>query len=145
VSLKPCPFCGEPPKTMARPNNADSTQFFACVVCYCDGYSATAHKSASRPTQQEAEAAARAAWNTRAAQAPATSDDAADAAAFRSLCAVASVSIRREGGSMVYPPGHAAELRAALLGVQAAEPRGEFICKRCGIRQDAPSDGAVPF
>lgn len=26
-----------------------------------------------------------------------------------------------------------------------AEPRGEFICERCGIRQDAPSDGAAPF
>jgi hypothetical protein len=41
----------------------------------------------------------------------------ADAVAFRKICAVAAVSIRRNGGSTVYPPGHEAELRAALLGV----------------------------
>lgn len=64
-ALRPCPFCGSAPKTMARPDNIDGTEFFAAVSCYCDGYSARAHCGARRPTQSEAEAAARAAWNHR--------------------------------------------------------------------------------
>jgi Lar family restriction alleviation protein len=77
--LAPCPFCGEAPETMVRPNNADSSQFFACVVCYCNGYSSTAHKSASRPTAPEAAAAAATAWNTRAALAAAPAEQASAA------------------------------------------------------------------
>lgn len=64
-ALRCCPFCGSAPKTMARPDNIDGTEFFAAVFCHCDGYSATAHCGARRPTQSEAEAAARAAWNRR--------------------------------------------------------------------------------
>lgn len=64
--LKPCPFCGEPPKVTERPDNIDGTRFFACVVCYCGGYSSTAHKMAIRNTPKQAKADATAAWNTRA-------------------------------------------------------------------------------
>jgi len=66
-ALKPCPFCGERPQLTVRPDNADATTYFAAVVCYCDSYSACAHKMATAPNADEAEAAARAAWNRRAA------------------------------------------------------------------------------
>ena len=66
-ALKPCPFCGERPQLTVRPDNADATTYFAAVVCYCDSYSACAHKMATAPEADEAEAAARAAWNRRAA------------------------------------------------------------------------------
>jgi hypothetical protein len=62
---KPCPFCGEPPKVSARPDNAAKTVFFACVVCYCGGFSATAHKMATAPTRWKARSLALAAWNQR--------------------------------------------------------------------------------
>ena len=44
--------------------------------------------------------------------------DLRDAAAFRTLCAVASVSIKHASGSTIYPPGHADELRAALAAAK---------------------------
>ena len=66
-ALKPCPFCGERPQLTVRPDNADATTYFAAVVCYCDSYSACEHKLATAPNADEAEAAARAAWNRRAA------------------------------------------------------------------------------
>jgi Lar family restriction alleviation protein len=66
-ALKPCPFCGAKPGTLARPDNIDGTEFYAAVFCHCDGYSATAHAGCRRKTQDEATSAAHAAWNHRAA------------------------------------------------------------------------------
>lgn len=65
VDLKPCPFCGEAPKTLERPDNIDGTEFVYGVMCYCGGYSATAHKMAKRKTAEQAKADAIAAWNRR--------------------------------------------------------------------------------
>jgi Lar family restriction alleviation protein len=65
--LRPCPFCGSAPGTLARPDNIDGTQFYAAVFCHCDGYSATAHAGKRGKTQDEATKAAHAAWNRRAA------------------------------------------------------------------------------
>lgn len=64
--LKPCPFCGGDPKTTERPDNIDGTRFFYAVACYCDGYSACAHKMAVEPTPEQAKHAAIEAWNRRA-------------------------------------------------------------------------------
>lgn len=65
--LKPCPFCGSAPGTLARPDNIDGTEFYAAVFCHCEGYSATAHAGRSGKTLDEARTAAHAAWNRRAA------------------------------------------------------------------------------
>ena len=65
--LKPCPFCNERPRLTVRPNNAEATEHFAAVACYCGGYSACAHKMATAPEADEAQASAIAAWNRRAA------------------------------------------------------------------------------
>jgi Lar family restriction alleviation protein len=64
--LKPCPFCGSAPGTLARPDNIDGTEFYAAVFCHCEGYSATAHAGKHGKTQDEATRAAHAAWNRRA-------------------------------------------------------------------------------
>mgnify|MGYP003616783220 FL=1 len=61
----PCPFCGGAPRLTSRPDNQDGTEFYSAVACYCGGYSACAHKMAVAPTQAEADALARAAWNAR--------------------------------------------------------------------------------
>lgn len=63
----PCPFCNARPRLTVRPNNSEATEYFAAVACYCGGYSACAHKMATAPEADEAEASAIAAWNTRAA------------------------------------------------------------------------------
>ena len=68
-TLKPCPFCGEPPELTERPDNSEGTAFFCAVGCFCGSYSATAHRWAVRPTAAEAKADAVTAWNTRAAPA----------------------------------------------------------------------------
>ena len=65
-ALAPCPFCGERPRLTLRPDDSESTTYFAAVACYCGGYSACAHKMATAPTADEAEARALAAWNCRA-------------------------------------------------------------------------------
>lgn len=65
-ALAPCPFCGERPRLTLRPDDAEATMYFAAVVCYCGGYSACAHKMATAPMPDEAEAKVRAAWNCRA-------------------------------------------------------------------------------
>jgi Lar family restriction alleviation protein len=65
-ALKPCPFCGEAPSTLERPDNIDGTEFFYAVACYCGGYSSCAHKMARRKTPEQAKADAIAAWNNRA-------------------------------------------------------------------------------
>jgi len=49
----------------SRPDNAQGTEFFAAVACYCGGYSACAHKMAIASTQAEADALACAKWNSR--------------------------------------------------------------------------------
>lgn len=51
--LKPCPFCGAKPGTLARPDNIDGSEFYAAVFCHCDGYSATAHAGRRGKTQDE--------------------------------------------------------------------------------------------
>ena len=66
AALAPCPFCGEQPRLTLRPENAEATTYLAAVACYCGGYSACAHKMATAPTADEAEAKVRAAWNCRA-------------------------------------------------------------------------------
>ena len=75
TELKPCPFCGARPHLTVRPDNAEATTYFAAVGCYCGGYSACAHKMATAPEADKAEALACAAWNRRAlsAQPPAPS------------------------------------------------------------------------
>lgn len=67
--LKPCPFCGAKPGTLARPDNIDGSEFYAAVFCHCDGYSATAHAGRRGKTQDEATSAAHAAWNPMLARA----------------------------------------------------------------------------
>jgi Lar family restriction alleviation protein len=67
TELLPCPFCGEVPSTIERPDNIDGTEFFFAVACYCGGYSACAHKMAKRKTKEAARIDACAAWNRRAA------------------------------------------------------------------------------
>lgn len=62
----PCPFCGGAPRTVARPDNIDGTQFFYALACYCGGYSACAHKMAVEPTPEQAKRTAIEAWNRRA-------------------------------------------------------------------------------
>ncbi len=66
AALAPCPFCGERPRLTLRPDDAEATTYFAAVACYCCGYSACAHKMATAPTADEAEAKVRTAWNCRA-------------------------------------------------------------------------------
>jgi Lar family restriction alleviation protein len=66
AALAPCPFCGERPRLTLRPDDAEALTYFAAVACYCGGYSACAHKMATAPTADEAEAKVRAAWNCRA-------------------------------------------------------------------------------
>lgn len=73
---EPCPFCGEPPKVISRPSNAEETEFFAAVVCFCGGYSACAHKMAVAPIEEQAKALALAAWNQRKAPRAAGSSEA---------------------------------------------------------------------
>lgn len=68
MKLLNCPFCGEAPSMKSRPEDANSTQFFSAVACFCGGYSACAHQMATANTRAEAEAAALAAWNRRVAQ-----------------------------------------------------------------------------
>lgn len=64
--LAPCPFCGAEPSIVERPDNIDGTEFFCALACYCDGYSACAHKMAVRKTPEQAKADAIEAWNRRA-------------------------------------------------------------------------------
>ena len=66
AALAPCPFCGDRPRLTLRPDDAEAATYFAAVACYCGGYSACAHKAATAPTADEAEAKVRAAWNRRA-------------------------------------------------------------------------------
>jgi hypothetical protein len=63
-----CPFCGARPCLTIRPDDAEATAYFAAVACFCGGYSACAHKMATAPTADEAEAMACAAWNRRPAE-----------------------------------------------------------------------------
>ena len=69
TELLPCPFCGDAPTTIERPDNVDGTQFFYAIACYCGRHSACAHKMAVRKTPEIAKADAIAAWNTRTPQA----------------------------------------------------------------------------
>jgi Lar family restriction alleviation protein len=66
AALAACPFCGQRPHLTVRADDAEATTYFAAVACYCGGYSACAHKMATAPTADEAEAKARTAWNCRA-------------------------------------------------------------------------------
>lgn len=66
--LKPCPFCGKRPTLVIRPENAESSRYFAAVACYCGGYTACAHKMVIAPEADEAESLVTEAWNTRSAQ-----------------------------------------------------------------------------
>lgn len=59
MTLKPCPFCGEPAKTMSRPSNHTSTGMFYVVHCYCGGNCACAWKCGDT-AQQAADL-----WNNR--------------------------------------------------------------------------------
>jgi Lar family restriction alleviation protein len=64
--LKPCPFCGGEPKTSHRPESeAGGGGHVAFVVCYCGGYSSTAHQMGHAETVQAAIAEAIEKWNTR--------------------------------------------------------------------------------
>lgn len=74
AKLVACPFCGDEPKTIERPDNIDGTEFFYAVMCYCGGYSATAHKMAIRKTPEQAKADAVEAWNRRALTAQALAE-----------------------------------------------------------------------
>jgi Lar family restriction alleviation protein len=65
-ALLPCPFCGGAVTLTSRPDNVQRTEFVGFVSCFCDGYSSCAHKMAIASTQEEANAAAVEAWNTRA-------------------------------------------------------------------------------
>lgn len=87
TELKPCPFCGARPHLTVRPDNAEATTYFAAVGCYCGGYSACAHKMATAPEADKAEALACAAWNRRAlsAQPPADADALTEATARYTL------------------------------------------------------------
>jgi hypothetical protein len=66
VELAPCPFCGDAAKLSARPaSNADGGGFIAFAVCYCGGFSATAHQTGKGTTEADAKRDATFAWNRR--------------------------------------------------------------------------------
>lgn len=72
TELLPCPFCGEKPgKMLERPDNIDGTEFVAIISCFCDGYSACAHKMARNKTPEAARTEVIAIWNHRIAVKPA--------------------------------------------------------------------------
>jgi Lar family restriction alleviation protein len=63
IELKPCPFCGRTPKVLQRPGVLDG--YFCAISCFCGGYSATAHQSASDENEAEAHRKAVNLWNRR--------------------------------------------------------------------------------
>lgn len=66
--LEGCPFCGREARITCRAANTDDGRgsHVAFAACYCDGYSACAHKMGFGDGPEEAIAAVTRLWNTRA-------------------------------------------------------------------------------
>ena len=63
-TLLPCPFCGRNPKIIQRTDSFDG--YFCAISCYCNGYIARAHQSATGADEAEAYVKASMRWNRRA-------------------------------------------------------------------------------
>jgi len=144
AKLAACPFCGDEPRTIERPDNIDGTEFFYAVMCYCGGYSATAHKMATRKTPEQAKVDAIEAWNRRAlsAQAPAMPADFAP-----SLLAVVRI-YTEQADAGIADDGELFRAVCRVAGVAqalpAAEPFGYFKAQPFGWTDCAETDeGAV--
>jgi hypothetical protein len=61
--LKPCPFCGEPPKVLQRPDSLD--KFYCAISCFCGGYTSNAHQFGTGETPDIAYEEAKQKWNCR--------------------------------------------------------------------------------
>jgi hypothetical protein len=76
----PCPFCARTPKVAEQPaSDAEGGGYLCFIACFCDGFSACAHKMARGETADAARADAIAIWNRRAA--PAASSEGSGPAA----------------------------------------------------------------
>lgn len=76
AELLPCPFCGREAHIIERVTGPNGPGFFCAVSCYCGGYSAKAHQSATSNNDQMARVEAINRWNHRTGQLVAVSDDA---------------------------------------------------------------------
>lgn len=73
--LLPCPFCGREAHIVERGTGPNGPGFFCAVSCYCGGYSAKAHQSATSNNDQMARVEAITRWNTRTGQLVAVQPD----------------------------------------------------------------------
>ena len=101
TELLPCPFCGREARIMERVTGPNGPGFFCAVSCYCGGYSANAHQSATSNNDQMARVKAITRWNQRTGQLVAVSDDAVERVA-RAICE-ASGEAWRSGEGLRYP------------------------------------------
>lgn len=62
-----CPFCGRAPEDRGRPTNEGVTlgAFIHWFVCFCGGFSASAHRTGYGATPEDAREDALKRWNTR--------------------------------------------------------------------------------
>ena len=73
--LLPCPFCGREAHILERVTGPNGLGFFCAVSCYCGGYSAKAHQSATSNNDQMARVEAITRWNHRTGQLVAVQPD----------------------------------------------------------------------